>query len=118
LEPRFGFEPEYTFGSGRTPRPGWVPKEVAMLDVFRFAWFAVRTFLGIIALTLVAYGALWVFVRIDSTAMRNEDPNAALNRVKSFNALRVHPEGGRAISVSPAVRDDCGTVRIAPCDRH
>jgi hypothetical protein len=28
-----------------------------MLDVFRFAWFAVRTFFGVIALVLTLYAA-------------------------------------------------------------
>jgi len=35
-----------------------------MLDVFRFAWFAVRTFLGVIALILAGYVALYLFVKV------------------------------------------------------
>jgi hypothetical protein len=35
-----------------------------MLDVFRFAWFAVRTFFGVIALILAAYMALYLFVKV------------------------------------------------------
>jgi len=35
-----------------------------MLDVFRFAWFAVRTFFGGIALVLAAYVALFLFVKV------------------------------------------------------
>lgn len=35
-----------------------------MLDVFRFAWFAARTFFGVIALVLAAYVALDLFVSV------------------------------------------------------
>jgi hypothetical protein len=68
-----------------------------MLDVFRFAWFAARTFFGVIALVLALYGALWVFVKVHSAAMGDADPDAALKRVKSYNAHRHstgHPGGG------------------------
>ena len=47
-----------------------------MLDVFRFAWFAVRTFFGIIALVLVMRGALWTLVKLHSAAMAHAKPAA------------------------------------------
>ena len=47
-----------------------------MFDVFRFAWFAVRTFLGVIALVLTLYLVLWLFVKVLSAAPAND---AALN---------------------------------------
>ena len=56
-----------------------------MLDVFRFAWFAVRTFFGVIALVLTLYAALWLFVKLLSAAP-GVDPEAALGRVKFYNA--------------------------------
>ena len=57
-----------------------------MLDVFRFAWFALRTFAGFVLLVLTLYAALWAFVKIDSMATRNVDHHAALRLVKSYNA--------------------------------
>ncbi len=53
-----------------------------MLDVFRFAWFALRTFAGFVLLVLTLYAALWAFVKIDSMATRNVDHHAALRLVK------------------------------------
>lgn len=44
-----------------------------MFDVFRFAWFAVRAALGLIALILAAYAALWLFVKILSMGPGNAD---------------------------------------------
>ena len=72
-----------------------------MFDVFRFAWFAVRTFLGLIALVLTLYGALWLFVKVDSTLRGNADPDAALKRVMSYNARELSREGGKTAPVSP-----------------
>lgn len=63
-----------------------------MLDVFRFAWFAVRTFFGVVALVLSLYAALWLFVKILSAAPGNDDPDAALRRVKAYNAPRGHTD--------------------------
>jgi len=59
-----------------------------VFDVFRFAWFAVRTFLGLIGVVLTLYGALWLFVKLDSTLRGNADPDAALRRVKLYNSVR------------------------------
>jgi hypothetical protein len=56
-----------------------------MLDVFRFARFAVRTFFGVIALVLTLYAALWLFVQILSAAPANADPDAAPRRVMSYD---------------------------------
>jgi hypothetical protein len=56
-----------------------------MLDVFRFAWFAVRTFAGFVALVPVLYAVLWLFVKILSAAPGTDDHGAALRRVKSYN---------------------------------
>jgi hypothetical protein len=68
-----------------------------MLDVFRFAWFAVRTFFGVIGFVLTLYAALWLFVKIQSAAPANADPGAALRRVNSYNSQGVSPRltGGR-----------------------
>lgn len=57
-----------------------------MFDVFRFAWFAVRTFLGFVLLVVAAYAALWVFVKILQADPGNDDPGVALRRVNSYNA--------------------------------
>ena len=54
--------------------------------MFRFAWFAVRTFLGFVLLVVAAYAALWLFVKILQAAPGNDDPDAALRRVNSYNA--------------------------------
>ncbi len=56
-----------------------------MLDVFRFAWFAVRTFIGVVALVVALDVALWVFVKIHATAMASTDSEAASRRVNSYN---------------------------------
>lgn len=79
-----------------------------MFDVFRFALFAVRTFFGVIALTLVLYAAMWVFVKVHSAAMGNSDPDAALRRVTSYNAQAVRHGDGKAAAASPGRRSDCG----------
>jgi hypothetical protein len=86
-----------------------------VFDVFRFAWFAVRTFMGVIALILAAYAAMWLFVRIHSVAMRNEDPNAALNRVKSYYAQV--GQGRNPASSSPSESSDCRTGSVSACRR-
>ena len=53
-----------------------------MLDVFRFAWFAVRTFLGVIALVLTLYAAMWAFVdSIGGTRQRGPGRRAAAREV-------------------------------------
>ena len=75
-----------------------------MLEVFRFALFAVRTFFGVILLILVLYAALWVFVKVHSAAMANVDPDAALRRVKSYNAPTIRREHGTAPAVNAESR--------------
>jgi len=57
-----------------------------VLDVFRFAWFAVRTAFGIIALVLVMRGALWTLVKLHSAAMAHAKPAAAAYRVPANGA--------------------------------
>lgn len=52
-----------------------------MLDVFRFAWFAVRTFFGVIALVLVMRCALWTLVKLHSAAMAHAKLAAVTYRV-------------------------------------
>jgi hypothetical protein len=64
-----------------------------VLEVFRFAWFAVRTFFGVIALVLALEAALWAFVKIHSTLMSNVDSDAALKRVTLYNAPGVRCQG-------------------------
>jgi len=89
-----------------------------MWDVFRFAWFAVRTFFGVCLLILALYAALWAFVRIHSGLAPSADPDAALKRVMSYNARGSKHAYGRATLVSPAARNDCSATRVAACDRH
>lgn len=72
-----------------------------MFDVFRFAWFAVRTFLGPIALVVTLYGALWLFVKIDSTLRVDADPDAALRRVKLYNTHPPAPGRSRLNAYAP-----------------
>lgn len=79
-----------------------------MFEVFRFALFAVRTFFGVILLILALYAALWVFVRILSEAPGNTDPDAALRRVKSYNAQAIRQSDSARAAVPPAGRSDCG----------
>jgi len=86
---------------------------MAMLDVFRFAWFAVRTFFGVGALLLALYAAMWVFVKIHSSAMGNVDPDAALRRVMSYNA-----QGIKQVRKTQGGTDSCGSDRVVTCDRH
>ena len=90
-------------------------QEEAQLGVFRFAWFALRTFFGVLALILAAYGAMWLFVRIHSVSMPNEDPDAALSRVKSYNAQV--DRGRDPASSSPNQSSDCRTGRVSACRR-
>jgi hypothetical protein len=72
-----------------------------VFDVFRFAWFAVRTFLGLIALVVTLYGALWLFVKIDSTLRGDADPDAALRRVKLYNTHPPAPWRSRLYAYAP-----------------
>ena len=60
-----------------------------MLDVFRFAWFAVRTFFGVILLTLCAYVALWAFVKLHLATPGHADPDATLRLVNAYNSWRI-----------------------------
>ncbi len=88
-----------------------------MLDVFRFAWFAVRTFLGVIAVVVTLYAALWLLVKILSAAPGNDDPAAALGRVNSYNARAA--AAGRAVPAIPQERSArCSDSRDAGCDRR
>ena len=89
-----------------------------MWDVFRFAWFAVRTFCGVFLLILALYAALRAFVSIHSALAPSADPDAALKRVMSYNARGGVRADGRATLVSPAARNDCSATRVAACDRH
>ena len=82
-----------------------------MFEVFRFALFAVRTFFGVILLILALYAALWVFVRILSEAPGNTDPDAALRRVKSYNAQAIGHQDGKAAAASPAGKSNCAGAR-------
>jgi len=78
-----------------------------MLDVFRFAWFAVRTFFGVIALVLALYAALWGFVKVHSVAVGRADPDAALKRVTSYNVQAIRHGDGKRAAVPSAGRSDC-----------
>lgn len=87
-----------------------------MLEVFRFAWFAVRTFFGVIALVLALEAALWAFVKIHSTLMSNADSDAALKRVMTYNAPAIRrPDQGAAALFGHG--SDCRTSR-RDCARY
>lgn len=88
-----------------------------MFDVFRFAWFAVRTFLGFVLLVVAAYGALWLFVKILQAAPGNDDPDAALRRVNSYNArAAARDRAGRALPLEAT--GPCPESRGADCGRR
>ena len=89
-----------------------------MWDVFRFAWFAVRTFLGVCGLILAIYAALWMFVKVHSTMAGNSDPDAVRKRVMSYSAQGLPRGDRRAALVSPTDGSECGGARVARCDRH
>jgi hypothetical protein len=88
-----------------------------VLEVFRFAWFAVRTFFGVIALVLALEAALWAFVKIHSTLMSNADSGAALKRVMTYNAPAIRRPGQEAAVASLDHRSDCRASR-RDCARY
>jgi len=93
-------------------------KEVAAVsEVFRFAWFAVRTAFGTIALILAGYVALWLFVEILSMDPGSTDPDAALRRVMLYNAPRA-TQGRKAPSVARAGTNDCNADSAVACERR
>jgi len=71
-----------------------------MLDIFRFAWFAVRTFFGIGLLILTLEASMWMFVKVHSLATANVAPDAALRRVNSYNASGARHKDRPAAAVS------------------
>ena len=85
-----------------------------MLDVFRFAWFAVRTFIGFILLVFSIYAATWVLVKIHSMATRDVDPDAAPRLVNSYNARAIGKDQKDARRSAPAPKD-CNQVATAQC---
>ena len=93
-----------------------LPRTKAMLDVFRFAWFAVRTFLGVIALVLTLYAALWAFVKVLSAAPDSADLDGALQRVKSYNAQAMRLRDRKA-AIPPPGRSACSAVPPVICRR-
>ena len=70
------------------------------MDVFRFAWFAVRTFFGIGLLILALEASMWMFVKVHSMAMGDVEPDAALRRVNSYNASAIRHKDRPAAAVS------------------
>ena len=89
-----------------------------MFDVFRFAWFAVRTFLGLSLLVAALYVALWLFVKILSAAPSNDDPNGALRRVQSYNAAQAAGRHRAAPAVPLDHTEACPESRGAGCSRQ
>lgn len=67
-----------------------------MWELWRFVGFAIRTFLGLIALALIAYGALWLFVKGTSLVPGRGNPDDALKRVQSYNNAIVTERNMRA----------------------
>jgi len=83
-----------------------------VLEVFRFAWFAVRTFFGVIAFVLALEAALWAFVKIHSTLMSNADTDTALKRVMTYNAPAIgRPDREAAAAASLGHGTDCRASR-------
>ena len=83
-----------------------------MFDVFRFAWFAVRTFLGLIGVVLTLYGALWLFVKLDSTLQRGSRRRVAAREVVQLGA---HGRAVKRIGLSArAVVHSIATLRMSP----
>jgi len=73
-----------------------------VLDVFRFAWFAFRTLLGVILLVLAMEAAMWVLVKLHSMAAGSASPSAASRRVMSYSAPGVRHTDRRGAAVSSA----------------
>ena len=67
-----------------------------MFDVFRFAWFTVRTFFGILLLVLVMRGALWTLVKLHSAAMAHANSPAATYRVPASRASITTPQSSNS----------------------
>ena len=88
-----------------------------MFDVFRLAWFAVRTFFGVILLTLCAYVALWAFVKVLSSRPGNADPHATLRLVNADNRQTIGADR-KPSAITPSGAKDCGATRAPPCDGH
>ncbi len=70
-----------------------------------------RLFQGVILLILALDVAMWVFVKVHSAAMGGVDPDAALRRVKSYNAQAIGHQDRKAAVVSPAGRSNCAGAR-------
>jgi len=87
-----------------------------MFDVFRFAWFAVRTFIGVILLVVTLYAALWLFVKILSAAPGNGDPGAGLRRMNSYNAQTAAKD--RAVPATPQDRSTRCSESREGCGRQ
>ena len=81
-----------------------------MFDVFRFVWFAVRTFLGAILLTLCAYVALWALAKVHSALAGNADPDAALRLVNAYNSQRIKQDR-KPSAVTATGAKGCGSAR-------
>jgi hypothetical protein len=71
-----------------------------MLDVFRFAWFAVRTFFGIGLLILAVETSMWMLVKVHSMATGSLESEAALRRVNSYHASEISHKDRPAAPVS------------------
>ncbi len=90
-----------------------------MLDVFRFAWFAVRTFFGVIALILVAYVALHLFVSVLqwSDTQQRHRPTTVSRVAKSTAPPCVGRVNGAFQADAATVPPRCKTVARSPLDR-
>lgn len=84
-----------------------------MLELWRFVWFTIRTFLGLIGLALFAYGALWVFARGTSLVPGRGNPDDALKRVQSYNNAIVAERNRRAGSLN--AEDKCSSGQGPAC---
>jgi hypothetical protein len=88
-----------------------------MRDVFRFAWFAFRTFFGVILLTLCAYVALWALVKVHSATAGNADSDATSRLVNAYNSGRIGQDR-MPNAVTPTKARDCNSARAVACDSH
>jgi len=85
-----------------------------VLDVFRFAWFAFRTFLGVILLVLAMEGAMWVLVKLHSMATNNAAVQVASPRGKTPEVHHADPRTALVSSASPSVSRRAAKQSVIP----
>jgi len=115
LEGAFRTRTVQKFDSADAGEAGAVPREVDALEVFRFAWFAVRTSFGVIVLVLALDAALWTFVKIHSVLMSNAHSGATFKRVISYSTpgnSRQNQEGSAVTLRRPSSSESDSCVQL------